>query len=437
MKHNDFLCHNITATEDGTLLFAGQDTTKLAAQYGTPLYLIDEDRIRELCRIYKNGVQKGFGDNAKVYYASKAASFKQMYRIMREEGLGVDVVSAGEIHTAAMAGFPMEKACFHSNNKTEDDIAYAMDQGVGTFVIDNEEELYDIDRLAGERGIKQRVLIRITPGIDTHTYEAINTGKVDSKFGFAIETGQGAAITKLALTFSNIHLAGFHSHVGSQVFDSDIYIRTADIMLEFVAEMQRTLGVVTEELDMGGGYGVRYTTADPMIDIEENLVQVGTFMKQKAEELGITLPVISFEPGRSIVADAGMTLYTVGTLKTIPGYKTYVSVDGGMTDNIRFALYGAEYTLLPCNNVEKERTMQCSVVGRCCESGDIIAENIRLPETIKRGDLLACLTTGAYHYSMASNYNRLPRPPIVMLRGGESTVAVRRETVQDVCALDE
>lgn len=437
MKHNDYLCHNVTTTENGTLLFAGQDTTKLAAQYGTPLYLMDEDRIRELCRIYQSGVQKGFGGNAKVYYASKAASFKQIYRIMREEGLGVDVVSAGEIHTAVAAGFPMEKACFHSNNKTQNDIAYAMDQGVGTFVIDNEEELYDIDRLAGERGIKQRVLIRITPGIDTHTYEAINTGKVDSKFGFAIETGQGAAITKLALTFQNIHLAGFHSHVGSQVFDSDIYIRTADIMLEFVAEMQRTLGMVTEELDMGGGYGVRYTTADPEIDIEENLIRVATFMKQKAEKLGITLPVISFEPGRSIVADAGMTLYTVGTLKTIPGYKTYVSVDGGMTDNIRFALYGAEYTLLPCNNVEEERTMQCSVVGRCCESGDIIAENIQLPETIKRGDLLACLTTGAYHYSMASNYNRLPRPPIVMLHSGKATVAVRRETVQDVCALDE
>lgn len=437
MKNSDCICQNISQNENSTLLFAGQDTTALANAYGTPLYLMDEDRIRELCRTYRRGVQKGFGDNAKVYYASKAASFKQMYRIMMEEGLGVDVVSAGEIHTAVSVGFPMEKACFHSNNKTEADIIYAMDCGVGTFVIDNEEELYDINRLAEERGFAQRVLIRITPGIDTHTYEAINTGKVDSKFGFAIETGQGAAITKLALSLPHINLVGFHSHVGSQVFDSDIYIRTADIMLQFVADMQQTFGFVTKELDMGGGYGVRYTAKDPYLDIEENLVQVGTFMKQKAEELGIALPTISFEPGRSIVADAGMTLYTVGTVKTIPGYKTYVSVDGGMTDNIRYALYGAEYTLLPCRNLDEERDMLCSVVGRCCESGDIIQENIHLPASIKRGDLLACLTTGAYHYSMASNYNRLPRPPIVMLRDGKATIAVRRETVQDVCALDE
>ncbi len=437
LNERDCICSNISANNNGTLLFAGQNTEQLAAQYGTPLYLMDEDRIRQKCRAYLNGARRGFGENVKICYASKAASFKQMYRIMREEGLGIDVVSMGEIHTAVAAGFPMEQAYFHSNNKTEADIIYAMEHGVGTFVIDNEEELYDIDRLAGKRGKKQRVLIRITPGIDTHTYEAVNTGKVDSKFGFAIETGQGAAVTKLALSLPHITLAGFHSHVGSQVFDSEIYIRTAHIMLSFVAEMQHTLGFVTEELDMGGGYGVRYTADDPTLDIEENLAQVGTFMRRKAAELGITLPTISFEPGRSIVADAGMTLYTVGTVKTIPGYKTYVSVDGGMTDNIRFALYNAAYTILPCHNVNAERNMLCSLVGRCCESGDIIQENIRLPETTKRGDIVACLTTGAYHYSMASNYNRLPRPPVVMLHGGTASIAVRRETVEDVCALDE
>lgn len=437
MKSRDFICNNISADAAGTLMFAGQNTEELAAAYGTPLYLMDEDRIRERCRTYLNGARRGFGEKVKVYYASKAASFKQMYRIMREEGLGIDVVSCGEIHTAVAAGFPMEKACFHSNNKTENDIVYAMEHGVGTFVIDNEEELHDINRLAGQRGKKQRVLIRITPGIDTHTYEAVNTGKVDSKFGFAIETGQGVAVTELALSLPHITLAGFHSHVGSQLFDSGIYIRTADIMLNFVAEMQHTFGFVTEELDMGGGYGVRYTADDPEIDIEDNLVQVGSFMQRKAKELGITLPTVSFEPGRSIVADAGMTLYTVGTVKTIPGYKTYVSVDGGMTDNIRFALYNASYTILPCRNVNAERNLLCSVVGRCCESGDIIQEHVYLPETTKRGDIVACLTTGAYHYSMASNYNRLPRPPVVMLHGGKASVAVRRETVEHVCALDE
>lgn len=435
--NSDFICKNISKSENGELLFAGVSTKDLAAKYSTPLYLMDEDRIRELCRIYKSGVQTGFDGNAKIYYASKANSFKAIYRIMAEEDMCIDVVSAGEIYTAYSAGFPMERACFHSSNKTDADIEYAMDCGVGTFVIDNTEELYAIDRIAAKKGIKQTIMIRITPGIDTHTFEAVKTGKVDSKFGFAIETGQAEEVTRLALSFKNLELKGFHNHVGSQLFDSDVFFRSADIMLNFIADIKNKIGFMAKELDMGGGYGVRYTASDPEIDIKANLIAVGSFMKAKAKELGFTLPTVSFEPGRSIVADAGMTLYTVGAVKKIPGYKTYVSVDGGMTDNIRYALYGADYTIVPCDDVDAPRDMCCSIVGRCCESGDIIKENAYMPEKIQRGDIIATLTTGAYHYSMASNYNRLPRPPIVMLKNGESRIAVKRETLADICSLDE
>ena len=303
-------------------------------------------------------------------------------------------------------------------------------------MVDNAEELYAIDAIAGERGICQAVLLRITPGIDPHTYEEVATGKVDSKFGSAIETGQAREITKLALSLKNIVLKGFHCHVGSQVFDSDVYIATVDIMLDFIARMKAVLGYETEILDLGGGYGVRYTADQPEIDIAANILQVGRALEEKAAQVGVTLPHIYMEPGRSIVADAGMTLYTAGTVKRIPGYKNYVSVDGGMTDNPRFVLYGAPYTVVPAGKMLEQRDMVCSVVGRCCESGDIIQENVAMPESIRRGDIIACLTTGAYHYSMASNYNRIPRPPVVMLRNGDSYVAVRRETVEDLTVLD-
>ncbi len=435
--NDELICENISRNEAGELCFAGMALSPLAQQYGTPLYLYDEERIRERCRTYLTAAKAAFGSHARVLYASKAASFRHIYGIMKEEGMGIDVVSCGEIYTAYKAGFPMEQAYFHSNNKTDADIAYAIEHGVGYFVVDNEEELYAINRIGEIHGVRRRVLLRITPGIDPHTYDAIATGKVDSKFGSAIETGQADAITALALSLKWVDLRGFHCHVGSQVFDSDVIIRSADVMLEFIAHIHATQGYLASELDIGGGYGVRYISTDPTIDIADNIAQVGEFMTRRATELGIPLPDVLMEPGRSIVADAGLTLYTVGTVKNIPGYKTYVSVDGGMTDNPRYALYGAPYTILPVASPVPEDAMECSVVGRCCESGDILQEGIRLPANIGRGDLLACLTTGAYHYSMASNYNRIPRPPIVMLQGGKSSVAVRRETPEDVAALDE
>ena len=436
MEDRDIICENISVNEAGILCFAGQSTLSLAQQYGTPLYLMDEDRIRNRMRVYADGMQKAFGEYGHVLYASKAASFKRLYEIAAEEQIGVDVVSAGEIASALRAGYPMAQACFHSNNKTDEDINYAIANGVGLFVVDNTEELYAIDAIAREHGRIQPLLLRITPGIDPHTYAAVNTGMVDSKFGSAIETGQAEEITRLALSLSNIELQGFHCHVGSQVFDSQVYLQTADIMLAFVADMYHKLGFVTKKLDLGGGYGVRYVAGDPDIDIESNILSVGVRVRELVAQYGIEMPHIYMEPGRSIVADAGMTLYTMGTLKRIPGYKNYVSVDGGMADNPRYILYEAPYTLLPASQMHAPRNMVCSVVGRCCESGDVLQDNVRMPDTLKRGDLIACLTTGAYNYSMASNYNRIPRPAVVMLRGGSSYVAVKRETVDDITRLD-
>lgn len=431
------ICNNLSINEKGHLCLGGQDTVDLAAKYGTPLYLFDEDRIRERCRTYRTALREAFGERANALYASKAASFRGMYRIMKEEGMGVDVVSSGEIYTAVSAEFPMERAYFHSNNKTDADIAYAMDHGIGYFVVDNREELDAIEHFASERKLIQKVLLRLTPGIDPHTYEAVSTGKVDSKFGSAIETGQADAMTAYALRLPHVDLAGFHCHVGSQVFDSDIFLRAAAIMLEFVAKMKEKYGYITRELDLGGGYGVRYLASDPEIDIAANIREVGKAVCAQCEALGLALPAIRMEPGRSIVADAALTLYTVGTVKRIPGYKNYVSVDGGMTDNPRFALYRSPYTVMLANRANDTcESFRCSVVGRCCESGDIIQENVELPADTQRGDIVAVLTTGAYNYSMASNYNRIPRPPIVMLRDGEDYVAVRRESFEDICRND-
>lgn len=436
LDQRKFICENITANSKGHLCFGGLDTVSLAKKYSTPLYVMDEDRIRNRCRVYKEALQEAFGANGIAAYASKAASFKEIYRIMASEKMYIDVVSCGEIYTAAKAGFPLENALFHSNNKTDEDVIFAMDNGIGYFVVDNEEELYIIEREAENRGITQKIMLRITPGIDPHTFAAVSTGKVDSKFGSAIQTGQAKNITKIALKQKHINLAGYHCHIGSQVFDVSVYLQAADIMLKFIADMESSLGYKAEVLDIGGGFGVRYLPTDPVVDIKKNISVLVDRIKETCKTLNIDLPVIILEPGRSIVADAGMTLYTVGTVKKIPDFVNYVSVDGGMTDNVRYAMYKANYTLLAANKIDEQCNMKASIVGRCCESGDIIQENVPLPASVRRGDIIACLTTGAYNYSMASNYNRLPRPPVVIIKDGKSRVAVNRETFNDVCAMD-
>ena len=429
------VCDNITVNNSGCIEFAGQDVTLLAKQYGTPLYLMDEQRIRNNCRTYFNAMKENFGDNFTVLYASKANSFKKIYQIIAQEGLYADVVSLGEIYTAQKSGFPLENTYFHCNNKTDEDIEYAINNGVGHFVVDCKEELDAIDKIAKKHAVCQNLLLRLTPGIDTHTYEAVNTGKVDSKFGTAIETGQAESLVEYTLTLKNIKLCGFHCHIGSMVFDSDTFLRGSEIMLQFIKSVKDKFGFFTEQLDLGGGYGVRYTENDPTIDIARNIAQVANFLKMKTNELGIDLPKILMEPGRSIVADAGMTVYTVGSVKEIPGYKNYISVDGGMSDNPRYALYQSEYTVFVANKMHKTADFKCDLVGRCCESGDIIQPNVILPKAV-RGDIIAVCTTGAYNYSMASNYNRIPRPPIVMLNNGKNYVAVKRESLDDIISND-
>lgn len=429
------ICDNISIQSEH-LHFAGKDTVELAKKYGTPLYLFDEDKIRSNCKLYKQALDEYYGNGALAIYASKACSFKGIYPIIAEEGLGIDVVSAGEIHTALKAGFPMEKAYFQGNNKTDEDIEYAISNGIGYFVCDCEEELEVISEVAVNQGITQKILLRLTPGIDPHTYDEVATGKVDSKFGSAIETGQALDIFKKAIALDGISVEGIHCHVGSMVFESSVFIRSAEIMLEFMKQIKDECGYKTKILDLGGGYGVRYTKDDPTIDIKNNIRQVCEFIKSECICLGLELPSLRLEPGRSIVADAGMTLYTVGSVKRIPGYKNYVSIDGGMADNPRYALYKSQYTVISASKANEVADFKADLVGRCCESGDIIQPSIYFPESIKRGDIIAVATTGAYNYSMASNYNRLCRPCGVAISNGSDRVIIERETLDDLTRLD-
>ena len=419
----------------GHLIFSGYDTTQLVKEYGTPLMLMDEALVRDRCREYQNAMKQYLPAGSRPLYASKALSIKRMYELMAQENMGIDVVSSGELYTAARAGFPLENAFFHGNSKTDADIRFAIEHGIGYFVCDNADELDAIDREAARKGICQKILLRLSPGIDPHTHEKINTGRVDCKFGSAIITGQAEELTLRALAKESVSLEGFHCHVGSQIFDHTPFCEAAVIMLEYIAKIRDTHGYTARVLNLGGGMGVPYVSQDPLIDYAHNIQKIGQLIEDTCNRLNLEAPVILMEPGRSIVADAGITLYTVSTVKEIPGFKTYVSVDGGMADNPRYTLYQSDYTILPANRMQDAAEIVCTVAGCCCESGDILQENVPLPRMV-RGDLLAVLTTGAYNYSMASNYNRIPRPPIVMLGKDGPYVAVRRETYEDLLTYD-
>ena len=426
-----FICDNISINQNGNLTFANLDVTALAKKYGTPLYLLDENKVRDNCKKYVDAFAKYFPALSRPLFASKALSFKKIYEIVGSEDMGIDVVSSGELYTALRAGFDVKNAYFHGNNKTDADISFAMDSGVGYFVVDNVDELMAISDEAKRRNTTQKILVRLTPGIDPHTHKAISTGKVDSKFGVAVETGQAREFVGKVLGLGNIELCGFHCHIGSQIFEAKPFIDAAKIMLTFIAEMKSVYGYEASELNLGGGFAVRYLESDPEIDIEKNIAELAKVINEKCAELGIAVPKILMEPGRSIVADAGMTIYTVGGTKVIPGFKNYVSVDGGMPDNPRYALYSSPYTAMIANKATLERDFRCTIAGRCCESGDLLQENVALPRP-ERGDILAVFTTGAYNYSMASNYNRLPRPPIVVIKDGAADVALRRESFEDL-----
>ena len=429
------ICENITI-KDNELYFNGFKVSDLAKKYGTPLYLMDENRIRKNINAYKTAFKNYFGDDALMLYASKACSFKYIYKIMSEENVGIDLVSSGELYTAKSAGFDLSKAYFHSNNKTDFDIEYGIENGIGYFVADNIEEINVIEKVCEKLNKTQKILLRLTPGIDTHTYEADQTGKIDSKFGTAIETGQALPLVGEILKLKHIDLRGFHCHVGSQVFEEDVYERTSKIMIKFFADVKEKYGFETKEYDIGGGFGVRYVDTDPVLYLDKKLKELSEYIKEECKKYNLNIPAFRMEPGRSIVADAGMTLYTVGTIKQIPGYKNYVSIDGGMTDNPRFALYGAKYTCMLANKMNEALDFKADLVGRCCESGDIIAKDIMFPKSVSRYDIVAVATTGAYNYSMASNYNRLPRPAVVMLKDDKDFVAVKRETMDDLILND-
>ena len=430
------LYNNLGVNEAGHLTFSGYDTTALAEQYGTPLMVMDEAVIRSRCRTYRKAMEAYLPAGSHPLYASKALSIRRLYEIMREEGMGVDVVSCGELYTAVQADFPVGKAFFHGNSKTDRDIAYAMEQGIGCIVCDNSQELDAIHRIAGEKGIRQQVMLRLTPGIDPHTHEKISTGRIDCKFGAAIETGQAEQLLTQALACGNVELLGYHCHIGSQIFDADPFREAATLMLEFAAQMGTDHGYRPRYLNLGGGMGVPYVAADGTIDYAKTIKEIGQLIDGECKRLQLTPPAILMEPGRSIVADAGITLYTVTGTKQIPGFKNYVAVDGGMADNPRYTLYEARYTVCNASRMAAPEDGLWTVAGCCCESGDLIQENVPLPMS-RRGDILAVLTTGAYNYSMASNYNRLPRPALVMVGKDGPYTAARRETLEDLLRCDQ
>jgi diaminopimelate decarboxylase len=368
-------------------------------------------------------------------YAGKALCFTELYRIIKGENIGVDVVSSGELFTALRAGFPCENIFFHGNNKTDEDIEYGISSGVGFFVCDSEEELLRIDAIAGEKGTTQKILIRLTPSVDAHTHKAIMTGTLDSKFGVAIETGEAERLIKKALSLSSVQLCGFHSHIGSQIFEYEPFVMAAETMADFCVHLKKTLGFDTKILNLGGGIGVKYLESDPDVDIAFIISKVGEKLHEILDSSELSFPKILMEPGRSLVADCGMTLYSVGTIKEIEGVRNYVSVNGGMADNPRYALYNAPYTVMVANKADKPSDYVCTIAGRCCESGDLIQENVKIPKPERR-DVLAVLTTGAYNYSMSSNYNRLTKPALVAIKDGQARVVIRRESFEDLVKLD-
>ncbi len=425
-----------TVNEQKHLTIGGLDTVALAKEYGTPLYVLDEDCIRQNCRLYTKSMEEFYGGNGMILYASKALCNMAMCQIIASEGLGLDVVSGGEMYTAYKAGYPMDKVYFHGNNKTNDELEMALNYGVGHIVVDNTEELHRLNALCEKAEKKVPILFRIKPGIDAHTHDFIMTGQIDSKFGVALETGEAMAIIKEAMALPCVEVVGIHCHIGSQIFDLAPFEAAAEVMMNFLADVKDELGLQLTELNLGGGFGICYTEEDDPIAYDAYMQSVSRVVKKTAESRGLsTLPKILMEPGRSIVGTAGITLYTVGGVKEIPNVRNYLSVDGGMCDNPRYILYDAKYDFLLANRADEEKIESYTIAGKCCESGDLLGKDVKLPKT-KNGDVLVSFATGAYHYSMSSNYNRIPRPPIVMVSEGKARVIVKRETYEDVLRND-
>lgn len=421
----------MTINAAGHLVIGGCDTVELAREFGTPLLVIDEACLRERCRAFKEAFAGG-----EVLYAGKALLLQAICRIVAEEGLGLDVVSGGELYTALAAGFPPERLYFHGNNKTEEELEQALAAGVGRIVVDNFRELKLLSGLArNNNDYRVPILLRLTPGIEAHTHEYIKTGQIDSKFGFTLANGQAEEAVALATSLPALELVGLHCHIGSQIFSVEPYAEAAAIMMDFAAKVYRQTGVAIRELDLGGGFGIYYADGDDPLPPANYARVIQEVVADKAATLGIPLPRILVEPGRAIVGPAGTTLYTVGSIKDIPGVRKYVAVDGGMADNIRPALYQARYEALLANKADRPPVEKVSITGKCCESGDMLIWDIMLPEVVP-GDILAVSCTGAYCYPMASNYNRLPRPAVVLVCNGDAELISRRETYADLLRLE-
>ena len=429
------ISESVGVNAKGNMTFGNADCVELATQFGTPLYVFNEAHIRKNCREFKTSIDEYYGGNGMTMYASKAFSCKEMYRIIAEEGLGCDVVSGGELYTALSVGFEPKNILFHGNNKTLDELQYALKSGVGHIIVDNATELLNIEKIASEFGIKANIMLRIKPGVDCHTHHYIRTGQIDSKFGFALENGEAMDIALKAVEYEHINLCGFDCHIGSQIFETEPFCDAAVIMLNFMNEFRKKSGITVGELDLGGGFGVKYVENDGALPFKVFIEKVSEALKKASAEMQYPMPKIYIEPGRSIVGEAGLTLYKVGAVKTIKDVRTYVAIDGGMTDNPRYALYQAEYDIEIANKYNQPKDFVGTVAGKCCESGDLIQENAPM-QTPEVGDIMAVLTTGAYNYSMASIYNRLCRPAAVMVNNGEPRVIIKRETYEDLIKND-
>ncbi len=428
----------LRVNEKGHLEIGGADCVELANRFSTPLYVYDEAHIRNMMRVFKNTIKEEYNGNGQVLYASKAFSCEAVYAIARSEKIGVDVVSGGELYTALKAGFPAEEIYFHGNNKLERELEFALDGKVGTIVVDSYREADILNEMCLSRGIKQNVLVRINPGVEAHTHAYVQTARTDSKFGFSVADGAAKNVCEYVLAKSNLCLKGYHCHIGSQIFEKQSFVIAAEKVLDFSSTIKKELGFEASIINLGGGFGVWYTDDDPKLklnDYNDYLKAVISAVKRKVKEHSLKEPYLLIEPGRSIIAEAGITLYTVGAIKNIPGIKKYVAIDGGMFESPRYALYQSKYTVLLANRANEPCTEKVSIAGKCCESGDLIAVDVPLPEA-KSGDILAVLTTGAYHYSMASNYNRNFIPAAILVNEGKADYILKPQTYEDLVRND-
>ncbi|HZK43956.1 MAG TPA: diaminopimelate decarboxylase [Syntrophomonadaceae bacterium] len=411
----------------------GIDCTQLVKEYGSPLWVIDEKGLRENCRIFLEAFSEW--GNCEVTYASKSLNNLSILRIIDEEGLSLDVVSGGELYTALKADFPANRIYFHGNNKSRDELEFAVKSSIARVVVDNFYELELLNEVAGELGKVQDILLRITPGVEAHTHEYIQTGQIDSKFGFTLPDGQALESVNVTIKYQNLKLKGIHCHIGSQIFEMESFQYATSLMMDFLGEIKNKTEYECSEINVGGGFGIYYTNEDEPAHPEEWAKTVMTTVKTKSAEHGIKIPKVIIEPGRAISGPAGITLYTIGSSKEVKGVRKYIAVDGGMADNPRPALYGAKYLAKIANKANYEDVEIVSIAGKCCESGDMLIWDIKLP-LIETGDILAVFATGAYNYSMSSNYNRLPKPAMVLVNNGQADIIVKREDYEDLLRND-